>query len=245
MSRDARDGTDRRRGEGGGRAADGDGAPPGGAEPADRTLRRPADLDALDFRKGDGLVPVVAQDADAGEVLMVAWADREALEATLETGWMHFRSRSRQALWKKGETSGNRLRLRSLHADCDGDTVLALVAPEGPACHTDDRTCFGETGVAGTTGGRELLDELWSVLESRARERPAGSYTVGLLDDENLRLKKLGEELSELTVALARGKDDRIPAEAADLVYHLLVALLGAGVGLDALLDELEARREG
>lgn len=211
----------------------------------DRTLREPSDLDALDFDKGDGLLPVVAQDVESGEVLMVAWADRRALGTTLESGWMHFWSRSRQALWKKGETSGDRLRLHSLHADCDADTVLALVAPEGPACHTGERTCFGETGVAGTGGAGKLLAELWSVLELRALERPEESYTVRLLDDENLRLKKLGEEVSELTVALARDQEERICAEAADLLYHLLVALLGAGLGLDALLEELEARRSG
>jgi len=217
----------------------------GGQRPmTDRSIETPGDLDGLDFGKADGLLPVVAQDAVTREVLMVAWADRGALEATLETGWMHFWSRSRNELWMKGGTSGNRLRLRSLHADCDRDTVLALVEPRGPACHTGDRTCFGRTGVARTSRGR-VLDDLWEVLEARARERPEGSYTVRLLDDENLRLKKLGEEVAELTVALARGRTDRIPAEAADLLYHLLAALLGAGVDLDALTAELAARREG
>lgn len=211
----------------------------------DRTIRSADDLDALDFEKGDGLLPVVAQDAGTGEVLMVAWASPEAVEATLESDELHFWSRSRRELWKKGETSGNVLRLRSLHADCDGDTLLALVEPTGPACHTGERTCFGETGVAAGTGPRDVLAELWEVLNSRARERPGESYTVRLLEDENLRLKKLAEETGELTVALARGDAEEVVPEAADLLYHLLVALRGAGVELAEVLEELESRRGG
>ena len=244
----------------------------GGTEPlrsdpardADRHLRSVDDLDALDFEKQDGLVPVVVQDASTGEVLMVAWADRNALEETLRTGEMHFWSRSRAELWRKGETSGNVQKLRSLHADCDADTVLALVEPEGPACHTGDRTCFGSKGVAWEAAGgsarsepvrsgpvdrapvsEEVLRELWEVLETRREERPEGSYTTRLLDDENLRLKKLGEETTELVVSLTRSEKERIPEEAADLVYHLLVALLGSGVELDTVLNELAKRRGG
>lgn len=217
----------------------------------DRTLTGPADLDSLAF-DGRGLVPVVAQDARGGAVLMVAWADREALERTLETGLMHYWSRSRQALWKKGETSGNLQRVVSLHADCDGDTVLARVTMEGPACHTGEATCFGrvepagvaprDRGEPGVSSADTILSELWEVLEARARERPEGSYTTRLLTDENLRLKKLGEETAELITALARG-DDRIPEEAADLVYHLMVALAGAGRDWDEVLGELRRRR--
>lgn len=247
----------------------------------DRRIRSAVDLDRLDFGKQDGLLPVVVQDASSRDVLMVAWADRAALEATLRTGEMHFWSRSRSELWRKGETSGNVQKLRSLHADCDADTLLALVDPEGPACHTGDRTCFGEKGVAsegeaaaaphtgdsadpadstvaaglaGPTGSastdsragaEEVLRELWTVLEERRRERPEGSYTTHLLDDENLRLKKLGEETTELVVSLTRSEHERIPEEAADLVYHLLVALLGSGVQLEAVLKELADRRDG
>lgn len=212
----------------------------------DRSLGSPADLDRLDFRKGEGLVPVVAQDASDGAVLMVAWADRAALERTLETGEMHFFSRSRGELWRKGETSGNVLRVRELHADCDGDTVLARVRPTGPACHTGERTCFGEAGVGtASSGPGDVLARLWAVLEERARERPAGSHTVRLLDDENLRVKKLGEESAEVIAALVRGDARDVPAEAADLLYHLLVALLGAGSSLDDVLEELERRRSG
>ena len=185
-----------------------------------------------------GLVPVIAQEED-GTVLMLAWANREALDRSLESGEMMFWSRSRNALWKKGETSGNVLKLRSLHADCDGDTVLALVDPVGPACHTGDRTCFGEGAVPSG-----VLGELWRVLESRAAERPQGSYTTRLLDDPNLRTKKLGEETAELVAALARGDAQNARTEGADLVYHLLVALLAAGVSLDDLIEELGTRRK-
>lgn len=214
----------------------------------DRTLRTNADLDGLDFAKLTGLVPVVAQDADDGRVLMVAFATREALDASLDTGALHFWSRSREALWRKGETSGNGLSVVSLHADCDGDTVLARVRPAGPACHTGEQTCFGWIASeerAETESGERLgsvLATLVTTLEDRVRERPEGSYTVRLLDDENLRLKKLGEETAELVTALARGESQRIPEEAADLLYHLIVALRGAGVRLSDVLGVLERR---
>lgn len=231
----------------------------------DRTLSGPADLARLDWAKADGLVPVVVQDATDRRVLMVAWADRVALERTLATGDLHFWSRSRGALWRKGETSGNTLRLVSLHADCDADTVLALAEPAGPACHTGEGTCFGalgearEGGAGHATAGRgdraadaagsppsslgAVLDGLDDVLQRRQAERPEGSYTVRLLEDENLRLKKLGEETAELVTALAKAEGDRIPEEAADLLYHLLAALRGAGVGLGEVARALESRR--
>ena len=202
----------------------------------DRTLSAAADLDGLDFAKLTGLVPVVAQDAGDGRVLMVAFATREALERSLATGEMHFWSRSRGALWRKGETSGNTLRLVSLHADCDGDTVLALVRPAGPACHTGEATCFGD-------GAAPALAALDATLASRQAERPAGSYTVRLLDDENLRLKKLGEETAELISALAKGDPARAREEAADLVFHTLVALRAAGVAWSDIAAALQARR--
>ena len=205
----------------------------------DRTLRGPADLASLRFDER-GLVPVVAQDADSGRVLMVAWANRDALEQSFRTGEMHFWSRSRGQLWKKGETSGNVLELRSLHADCDGDTVLARVRPTGPACHTGEPTCFGELG--GTLGA-DVISDLWAVIDERARTLPEKSYTTKLLGDENLRLKKLGEETTELVAALARGQTDRVPEEAADLLYHLQVAVRGAGAELAAVLAALDARR--
>ena len=233
----------------------------------DRSLRNPGELEELAFWE-NGLLPVVAQSVDTGEVLMVAFANREALEKTLETGQMHYWSRSRGELWHKGATSGNFQDLVSLHADCDGDTLLARVRIRGPACHTGEYTCFGaltseppggggvspgfssgENPGAGAVDSPEAtapdytLPELWDTLLSRATARPTGSYTVKLLEDENLRLKKLGEETVELVTALARGQRERAAAEAADLVYHLLAALLGAGVTFQELLTELEKRK--
>lgn len=169
---------------------------------------------------------------------MIGFADRRALERTLVTGQVHFWSRTRGVLWKKGETSGHTLALRSLHADCDGDAVLARVVPAGPTCHTGERTCFGD-GVDVPLAGLARLD---ATLASREAERPAGSYTAKLLGDENLRLKKLGEETAELVSALAKGDRARSLEEAADLVYHLLVALRGEGVDMTTLVKELERR---
>jgi phosphoribosyl-ATP pyrophosphohydrolase/phosphoribosyl-AMP cyclohydrolase len=208
----------------------------------DRAIKSAADLDALSFTSADGkdagLLPVVVQDAATGETLMVAFANRLALEKTLATGQVHFWSRRRNQLWRKGETSGNTLALVSLHADCDADTVLARVTPSGPTCHTGERTCFGDGAEAAVAA----LGRLDRTLAARQRDRPAGSYTVKLLDDKNLRLKKLGEESAELVAALATGDTGRATEEAADLVYHVLVALRAAGVDVSALLAELDRR---
>lgn len=193
-------------------------------------------LDGLDFDKGGGLLPVIAQDARTGEVLMLAWASREALERTLASGEMWYFSRSRDELWHKGATSGNVQRLRSLHADCDADAVLALVEPAGSACHTGSRTCFGAAPT---------LVALQDVLRARAADRPEGSYTARLLDDRDLRLEKLAEEATELALECARPDRDsaRVAEEAADLLYHLLVACLGAGVELEDVLEVLDRRQ--
>ncbi len=197
------------------------------------------DLDGLDFAKGGGLVTVVAQDATTGAVLMVARADREALEQTLATGEMHYRSRSR-GLWHKGATSGNVQRVVSLTADCDGDTVLARVAPAGPACHTGAVSCFGETALA--VGALGTLD---ATIAERARgSGAASSWTRKLLADRNLRLKKLGEEAAELAIACADEDATRATAEAADLIYHTLVALRAAGARLANVEHELAARAQ-
>ena len=220
----------------------------------DRRIQGISSLDSLSFWE-NGLLPVVAQDSVSGKVLMVAFSNREALEQTLATGQMHYWSRSRNELWHKGATSGNVQDLVSLHADCDSDTLLALVRPRGPACHTGEETCFGtldqpedgptepESSALGQPIPERILGDLWAVLEKRDQFRPEGSYTVLLLEDENLRLKKLGEETAELILALARTDQPRIASEAADLVYHLLVALLASGVGLGDLLTELEGRK--
>jgi phosphoribosyl-ATP pyrophosphohydrolase/phosphoribosyl-AMP cyclohydrolase len=203
-----------------------------------RTLETVADLDALDFEGHGGILPVIAQDAATGQALMLGFANREALVKTLQTGDMHFWSRSRARLWRKGETSGNTLWLVSLHSDCDGDTVLARVTPAGPTCHTLETSCFGD----GTDIAVGALARLDATLAARVEERPEGSYTVKLLDDENLRLKKLGEEAAELVAALATHDTERGVEEGADLLYHLLVALRAEGIGAGALLAALERR---
>ena len=199
------------------------------------------DLDALDFTKGGGLVTVVTQDATSGIVLMVAHADREALERTIATGEMHYRSRTR-GLWHKGATSGNTQRVVSLSADCDSDAILARVIPAGPACHTGARSCFGDTAH-----GADTLGTLDRTIAQRAAEQGSTGkgYTRKLLADRNLRLKKLGEEATELAVACADGDAARATAEAADVIYHTLVALRALGLSLDAVRAELQARADG
>ena len=198
------------------------------------------DLSTLDFAKGGGLVSVVAQDAATGAVLMVAHADQEALERTIETGEMHYRSRSR-GLWRKGATSGNVQRVVSLSPDCDRDAVLARVIPAGPACHAGTPSCFGERAMV-----PDSLAQLTATIASRASSRgPDGvapSYTRRLLADRNLRLKKIGEEAAELVVALADRDAERAVEEGADLIYHALVGLHDVGVSL-ADLQHVLARR--
>ena len=198
-------------------------------------------LPDLDFTKQGGLVTVVTQDARTGAVLMVAQANREALERTIATSEMHYHSRTR-GLWHKGATSGNIQRLVSLTADCDGDTVLAQVIPAGPACHTGTPTCFA---AGDSFPARDVLDRLDAVIAARAASSNelATSYTQRLLADRNLRLKKLGEECAELITACADSDRESAIAEAADLIYHTLVALRCVGVSLRDIGVEL-ARRE-
>ena len=182
------------------------------------------DLDALDFSKSAGLVTVVTQDARSGTVLMVAHANREALDRTIASGEMHYHSRARGP-WHKGATSGNVQRVISLDADCDGDAVLARVVPRGPACHTGSRSCFGAIALGADALG--ILDAI--IAERAATSQPSTSYTRRLLDDRNLRLKKLGEEAAELVTACADADTHRATEETADLIYHALVALRAAG----------------
>ena len=198
------------------------------------------DLDELDFEKGKGVVTVVAQDAASGVVLMVAAADRNALERTIATGEMHYRSRTR-GLWHKGATSGNVQRVVSLRADCDGDTVLARVNPAGPACHTGAVSCFGPDALAADT--LAVLDATIAARMARPAEDVSHpGYTRRLLGDRNLRLKKLGEEAAELVTACADGDAERAREEAADLLYHALVALRAAGGSLADVRAILDAR---
>jgi len=211
------------------------------------------DLDLLDFRRGKGLVTVATQDVHTGQLLMVAHADREALECTIATGEMHYHSR-RRGLWHKGATSGNRQRVVSLTPDCDGDAVLALVEQTGVACHTGTRSCFvvGEVvedwsmEAPGAAEKRpEALVRLDATIAARAAAgvlAPEASYTARLLGDRNLRLKKLGEEAAELVTACADGDRDRAVEEAADLFYHALVALRAVGGSLQDVKEVLTRR---
>ncbi len=186
----------------------------------------------------DGLVPVVAQSALAGEVLMVGYADRQALAQTQATGQAHYHSRARHALWRKGETSGHTQRVVDVRVDCDGDAVLYLVRQEGPACHTGAPTCFGEP-----TGG--TLVRLTRTVAERARTRPAGSYTASLLAGGVAKVaQKVGEEAVETVVAATaeNGGGSRLASEAADLLYHLIVLLEAKRLPLERVLEELDAR---
>jgi len=185
-------------------------------------------------------VPVVAQDHRSGDVLMVAWASAEAVRLTAETGLAHFWSRSRRALWQKGETSGHVLRVRALRADCDRDTLLFSVEPSGPACHTGARTCFGDESQSGAG----VPAELERVIESRRGAAPDGSYVARLLAKGlDQTLKKIGEEATEVVIAAKSESDARLAEEAADLVFHLLVALRQRGVGWGDVVGVLEQRR--
>jgi phosphoribosyl-ATP pyrophosphohydrolase/phosphoribosyl-AMP cyclohydrolase len=188
----------------------------------------------------NGLVPVVAQDRASGDVLMLAWADAEAVAKTAETGLAHFWSRSRKALWRKGETSGNTLRVVEARADCDKDALLLVVEPAGPACHTGARSCFGD--VSPTAAG--MLEELARVVRLRAQAPPEESYTARLVaKGQAAVLKKIGEEATEVVLAASGESDERLASESADLLFHLLLALDQRRVPLASVMDELRRRR--
>lgn len=194
--------------------------------------------------KGNGLLPCIVQDHATGEALMLAYLSKDSLRLTRETGKMHYFSRSRQKIWMKGEESGHTQELVSLRLDCDGDTFLALVKQTGPACHTNAPTCFlNEDALEGTATGPVLTD-LWRTLEDRRENPVEGSHTTRLLTDENLRLKKVAEEAAELILGCAKKDPDEVRYEAADLVYHALVACAAEGVTLGDVLGELAARRK-
>ena len=189
-----------------------------------------------------GLVPVVIQDWRTGEVLTLAYANEEAVARTRATGELHLWSRSRGELWHKGATSGNVQRVRALRLDCDGDALLALVEPAGPACHTGARTCFF-TGDLEPPAPHEALPGLERTLDERARDRPAGSYTVELLDDPHRIGAKVREEAEEVARAAREEGDDRVDEEAADVLYHLTVLLHSRGRTLADAEDVLVGRR--
>ncbi|WP_422395236.1 bifunctional phosphoribosyl-AMP cyclohydrolase/phosphoribosyl-ATP diphosphatase HisIE [Paenibacillus amylolyticus] len=219
------------------------------------------------IRWSDGLVPAIVQDLDTREVLMMAYMNRESLKLSLESGETWFWSRSRQELWHKGATSGNVQTITSLKYDCDGDTLLVEVKPNGPACHTGAVTCFhneiiglpeksadeasDEAGAAsasassGSESRFEVLAELESVIAERERERPEGAYTTYLFDKGvDKILKKIGEEASETIIAAKNKDNDELRLEVSDLMYHLLVLLQERKLPLDDIMSELSRRHE-
>ena len=190
-----------------------------------------------------GLVPCVVQDWLTGEVLTLAYMNAESLRLTRETGQTHFFSRSRGQLWHKGETSGNVQVVRAIRYDCDGDTLLVLVEPSGPACHTGERTCF-HRGELEPAAPHEVLPALERIIAARAAERPAGSYTAKLLADRALNADKVCEEAGEVVQAANAESDERLAEEAADVIYHLAVLLHGRELSLADAERVLDGRRQ-
>ncbi len=202
-------------------------------------------LDQVEF-DDRGLAPCIAQDAATGEVLTLAYMSEESLRLTIESGEVHYFSRSRSEIWHKGATSGNTQRVVELRLDCDGDAILVIVDPAGPACHTGERTCFHRS-ISGdqTTGlvAHESLPALERTLQGRAENRPQGSYTVELLDDPGLAGAKVEEEAEEVVRAVREETDERVAEEAADLIYHLMVLLASRGILQATVLEVLNGRR--
>jgi phosphoribosyl-ATP pyrophosphohydrolase/phosphoribosyl-AMP cyclohydrolase len=194
------------------------------------------DPSQLDWSKGEGLLPAIVQHPDSGVVLMLGFMNYDALSATLESKRVTFYSRTKQRLWTKGESSGHWLELADVSADCDADTLLVFARPAGPVCHTGAATCF-------PASARPFLPALDALIESRERERPAGSYTTKLFDAGVRRIaQKVGEEGVETALAGVVQDDDALLDESADLLYHLIVLLRARGLGVDALMKRLKAR---
>ncbi|MSQ40214.1 MAG: bifunctional phosphoribosyl-AMP cyclohydrolase/phosphoribosyl-ATP diphosphatase HisIE [Dehalococcoidia bacterium] len=198
-----------------------------------------------------GLVPAIAQDANTGQVLMLGYVSPGSLSRTVEGGEVWFYSRSRSELWHKGETSGSYLKVRSVWKDCDGDALLIQVEPTGPACHTGNTSCFFETledapRFQRLDRGSGVLEEVYALIQDRKETLPEGSYTARLFQEGVERIaQKVIEEAGETALAAATGNAERVPLEAADLVYHLLVLLAAQGVAPERVWEELRKRRQG
>jgi phosphoribosyl-ATP pyrophosphohydrolase/phosphoribosyl-AMP cyclohydrolase len=200
-------------------------------------------LDAIDWDKGNGLLPVIVQDHANGSVLMLGYMNREALAATRAGGRVTFFSRSKQRLWTKGETSGHFLKVRAIAADCDGDALLILAQPLGPVCHRGTLTCFGEDAPQSAAQPYGFLGVLTQTIRQRMAARPPGSYTAKLLGEGPRRIaQKVGEEGIELALASVAQGDEEVIAEAADLLYHVALLLESKGLSLARVVAELEAR---
>ena len=194
----------------------------------------------IDFEKCGGLVPAIIQDADTKTVLMLGYMNQEAYEKTLSTGLVTFYSRSRQCLWTKGETSNNFLHLVDLKVDCDNDTLLVKVHPDGPTCHKGTDTCWGEENEASPL---LFLSELSNFIEKRHQEMPEGSYTTSLFRDGlNRMAQKVGEEALELVIEATNGTNERLVYEGSDMLYHLIVLLTHKGLRIEDMAAELRER---
>ncbi|MDP8984479.1 MAG: bifunctional phosphoribosyl-AMP cyclohydrolase/phosphoribosyl-ATP diphosphatase HisIE [Pseudomonadota bacterium] len=203
------------------------------------------DQTRLDWDKGGGMLPAIVQHADNGAVLMLGYMNREALAETLASNRVTFWSRSKQRLWTKGETSGHFLELRGIAADCDGDTLLVLAHPEGPACHFGTLTCWGEDAPQAAAQSLGFMSTLEKIIEQRIIAPPAGSYTAKLVAEGIRRIaQKVGEEGLELALAAVAQTDQDVIAEAADLLYHTVLLLQVKGLSLGAVVAELESRHE-
>lgn len=203
------------------------------------------DLDAIDFEKGDGLVPVIVQDADNYQVLMLGYMNRDALETTLEKERVTFFSRSKQRLWTKGETSENYLNLVDVQKDCDGDTLLVLARPEGPVCHTGNETCFFEKDFKPPQNGMGFLLQLQSLLQDRKQNLPEDSYTSSLFEKGIDKIaQKVGEEAIETIIAAKNDNQEDFEYESADLLFHLMMLLTEKDMTLQDLVSELQERHK-
>lgn len=203
-------------------------------------------LEKLDWDKGAGLLPAIVQDVDSGAVLMLGYMNRAALAATQASGRVTFWSRSKGRLWTKGETSGHFLECREMAADCDGDTLLILAKPLGPACHLGTRTCWGGSPPQPAAVKLAFLHSLEQIMRQRITERPPGSYTVTLFEQGVQRMaQKVGEEGLELALASVSQSDAEVVGEAADLLYHVLLLLQARQLSLPQVVAELAARHEG
>ena len=193
-----------------------------------------------------GLVPAIAQDAATGRVLMLAYMNAESLQATIDSGYATYYSRSRQQLWRKGETSGHTQKIRAIHYDCDGDAILLTVDQVGPACHNGEVSCFFNEVVADedAPATSAILQQVYDVIADRKAHPQEGSYTNYLLDKGVEKIcKKVGEEASETIIAAVKGSREEVTYEAADLMYHLLVLLFQQGITPAEVWTELDRRR--
>jgi len=196
----------------------------------------------LDFEKQNGLIPAIIQDAETRQVLMLGYMNEESLKKTEETGKVTFWSRSRQCLWTKGETSGNFLNVVSMKEDCDNDTLLIKVHPDGPVCHTGTDTCWGEVNESDNVMFFKTLQEF---IEKRHAEMPEGSYTTSLFQaGVNKMAQKVGEEAVETVIEATNGTDGRLIYEASDLMYHLIVLLTSKGLSIEDIAEDLKKRHK-